>query len=236
MPAAYDSALKRRRMVWLVLLLVVVIGAAATGWHFYSSGARAASRSAEETRARQAELDPESTISVETVRLSKGGIMRTSTQIGSVHPFKEADLYAKVSGYLKVLNVDYGSRVKKDQVLAEIDDPEIVTEAQKAAADLELARAAVEQAKAFIETAKADRDAEASAVEKAKAEVERYVAMTSYHDKKYARYKQLVKSQAIPQQLADEEEENFESSRASELASNKKSSMPGLERSRPLLA
>jgi HlyD family secretion protein len=219
--AVHGIPVNRWRWRKFVLVAVIVIGAAAAAWYFYLNRAGAASRSAEEARAKKVEQDSEAAIPVETVRLSKGGILRASTQIGSVHPFKEADLYAKVSGYLKILNVDYGSKVKKDQLLAEIDDPEVVTEAQKAAADVEQARAAVGQAEAFIESAKADRDAAASAVEKARAEVDRYVAMTSYHSKKFDRYKQLVKSQALPQQLADEEEENFESSRANELAANK---------------
>ena len=160
-------------------------------------------------------------VPVETVRLSKGGITRTSTQIGSVHPFEEADLYAKISGYLAKLHVDYGDHVKRDQLLAEIDDPEVVEDAEKAAADVQQAKAAVAQAEAFIESAKADRDAAASAVEQAIAEVERYVSMRNYHGKKFARYQELVQSKAIPQQIADEEEESYESAKATELASQK---------------
>ena len=111
--------------------------------------------------------------------------------------------------------------MKRDQLLAEIDDPEVVTEAEKAAADVEQAKAAVVQAEAFIESAKADRDAAATAVEQAEAEVDRYVSMRTFHSKKFARYKELVLSKAIPQEIADEEEEGYESSRASELASRK---------------
>jgi RND family efflux transporter MFP subunit len=160
-------------------------------------------------------------VPVEVTRLSPGGILRISSQIGSVRPLQEADLYAKISGYLATLNVDYGTRVKRGQLLAEIDDPEVLTEAEKAAADVEQATAAVGQAAAFIESAKADREAAASAVEQAQAEVERYVSMTSYHSKKFARYKELVQSNAVPQQIADEEEESFESAKAAELASRK---------------
>jgi HlyD family secretion protein len=218
--AAREFPDKRGRWPWLFLVAVIVVVAAAAGWHYYVTGAIAATRSAEATKGAESGQGSNDAIPVETVRLTKGGIIRTSTQIGTVQPFKEADLYAKVSGYLKTLDVDYGSRVKKDELLAEIDDPEIITEARKAAADVEQAKAAVGQAEAFIESAKADRDAAASAVEKAKAEVNRYVAMTTYHGKKFDRYKQLVKSQALPQQLADEEEENYESSRANELAAN----------------
>ncbi len=206
----------------LVLLAVFLVGGAAAGWYVYNiRGAKAATGSSEEHQAAESTQGTNDAVSVETVRLTKGGIQRISAQIGTVQPFQEADLYAKVSGYLNVLNVDYGDRVKHNQILAEIDDPEIITEAEKAAADVEQAKAAVTQAEAFIESAKADRDASASAVEQAVAEVDRYVSMRTYHGKKFDRYKQLVESKAIPQQIADEEEENYESARASELASQK---------------
>ena len=172
--------MKRKRSGGFVLVAVIVIGAAAAGWYFYHERAFRAGIPLRRGnyQAKQAEQSSDEAIPVETVRLSKGGIVKTSTQIGTVQPFKEADLYAKVSGYLKILNVDYGSKVKKDQLLAEIDDPEVVTAAEKAAADVEQAKAAVEQAQAFIESAKADRDAAASAVEQAVAEVDRYVSTT----------------------------------------------------------
>jgi len=147
--------------------------------------------------------------------------MRTSTQIGSVQPYEEADLFAKVSGYLSKLHVDYGDHVKQNQLLAEIDDPEIIKEAEQAAADVQQAKAAVAQAEAFIESAKADCEASGTAIEQAVAEVDRYTSMRSFHEKKFARYKNLVAKQALPQQIADEEEESYESARSSELASRK---------------
>ena len=203
---------------WLALAVLLVAAAVSTAWYYHAKTLKAASGTAESTANGASDDDA---VEVATVRLSKGGIMKTSAQIGSVHPYQEADLYAKVSGYLSVLNVDYGSRVEKDQLLAEIDDPEIVKEAERAAADVLQAKAAVGQAEAFIESAKADRDASGSTIEQSKAEVDRYVAMRSYHEKKLARYRELVKNKAIPQQLADEEEENYESTRAAELASQK---------------
>ncbi|MHC5541389.1 efflux RND transporter periplasmic adaptor subunit, partial [Singulisphaera rosea] len=82
-------------------------------------------------------------------------------------------------------------------------------------------KAAVVQAEAFIDSAKADRDAAATSIEQAKAEVDRYVSMRSFHEKKFARYKDLVQRKALPQQVADEEEEAYESARASEISSQK---------------
>jgi HlyD family secretion protein len=214
--AAAPVQQKRRR--WLVFL-VVVAGAGGVGWYYYhTKGTKAVAKPVAEADAEDSAPEP---IDVESVNPTRGGIIRTSTQIGSVEPFEEADLYAKISGYLSVLNVDYGDRVKRDQLLAEIDDPEVIKDADKAAADVLQAKAAVAQAEAFIESAKADREALAAAVEQAIAEVERYVSMKNYHEKKYTRYKRLVQEKAIPQQIADEEEEGYESARASEVASQK---------------
>ncbi|ODT98598.1 MAG: hypothetical protein ABS79_05615 [Planctomycetes bacterium SCN 63-9] len=160
-------------------------------------------------------------IPVEVVRVEKGGIARTSAQIGSIHPYEEAELFAKISGYLSNLLVDYGTHVKRGQLLAEIDDPEIIEDARKAEADLGQAEAAVAQAQAFIESAKADKDASSTTVEQTIADVDRFTSMRTYHEKKFARYRELVQSKAIPQQIADEEEESYESARSAEVSSQK---------------
>ena len=211
------APVKRRRWGWIILASVAVAGLVAAGWYYRTMGARAAPGSTEATRSGASGEDE--AVPVETVHLAKGGIVRTSSADRLGPALEEADLYAKVSGYLSVLKVDYGDHVKRDQLLAEIDDPEVVADAEKAAADVQQAKAAVAQAEAFIESAKADREASASAVEQAVAEVERYVSMRTYHSKKFARYQELVKNKAIPQQIADEEEEGYESAKASEVAS-----------------
>jgi RND family efflux transporter MFP subunit len=43
----------------------------------------------------------------------------------SVHGYIETPVYAKISGYLKAIRVDKGDRVKKDQVLAVLESPEL---------------------------------------------------------------------------------------------------------------
>ena len=40
-------------------------------------------------------------------------------------PFQEIDVYAKESGFVKELNVDYGTHVQTDQVLATLEIPEL---------------------------------------------------------------------------------------------------------------
>jgi membrane fusion protein, multidrug efflux system len=62
----------------------------------------------------------------------------------SVQPFFVTDIYAKESGYISRINNDIGDRVKKEQILALIENPELQ-------AQLDKADAAVQQAKAALE-------------------------------------------------------------------------------------
>lgn len=80
---------------------------------------------------------------------------------GNVAAFYAADLFAKDSGYLAEVKVDIGDHVKKGDVLAIIDDPELAqqlksTEAMLAAKQeqAKAAEAGVQQAKASLDVAK----------------------------------------------------------------------------------
>jgi multidrug efflux pump subunit AcrA (membrane-fusion protein) len=80
---------------------------------------------------------------------------------GSVAAFYAADLYAKDSGYLSDVKVDIGDHVKKGDLLAVIDDPELQQQLSSTqallAAKQEQAKAAesgVQQSKALLDVAK----------------------------------------------------------------------------------
>ncbi len=60
---------------------------------------------------------------------------------GTVQAFIEAPIYARTAGYLKIWYTDIGSQVKKGQLLAEIETPEVDQQLSQAQADLETARA-----------------------------------------------------------------------------------------------
>ena len=207
---------------WLWLLGLAALAAAAGGaWYYQAHGANAGHGSGEAGAAADKDKDAQGSadaIAVETVGVTKGGITRTNTMIGSVKPFREADLYAKISGYLKTLNVDYGTHVKKGDVLAEIDDPEVVKERDRSAATLVRGKAAVKQAEAAILTAKADWEAAKAAVATAEADIERTTATRVFRERVLARYKDLVGRAAVPQAVVDEREEDFESAKAAEKA------------------
>jgi RND family efflux transporter MFP subunit len=60
---------------------------------------------------------------------------------GDVAAFYDAPLYARVNGYLKSWSADIGARVKRGQVLAVIETPDLDQELAQAQADLASARA-----------------------------------------------------------------------------------------------
>lgn len=51
---------------------------------------------------------------------------------GQLRPYEEVNIYAKVNGFVKTINVDLGSVVKKNQILLELEAPEIESQVQVA--------------------------------------------------------------------------------------------------------
>lgn len=58
---------------------------------------------------------------------------------GTIHGFIETPVYAKISGYLKSINVDKGDRVHKGELLAKLESPELDHEVANARAAYDLA-------------------------------------------------------------------------------------------------
>src|SRR5580704_220050 len=64
-------------------------------------------------------------VSVGIVKIGKKPLARTLTLSSELVPFQEIDIYAKESGYIKDLPVDYGSHVQKGQLIATLEIPEL---------------------------------------------------------------------------------------------------------------
>jgi len=64
-----------------------------------------------------------------------------------VKPWQEASIFARVNGYLKDWLVDIGAHVEKDQLLAEIDTPDLDQQLAQARSQAVLAKRNLEQAK-----------------------------------------------------------------------------------------
>ena len=64
-------------------------------------------------------------VSVGVVKVVRKNVGRTLTVSSELVPFQEIDVYAKESGFVKELNVDYGSRVKANDLMATLEIPEL---------------------------------------------------------------------------------------------------------------
>ncbi|MEY2496563.1 MAG: hypothetical protein QOD12_119 [Verrucomicrobiota bacterium] len=64
-----------------------------------------------------------------------------------VKPWQEASIFARANGFLKSWLVDIGAHVNKDQLLAEIDTPDLAQQLQQARGQATLAQKSLDQAK-----------------------------------------------------------------------------------------
>jgi RND family efflux transporter MFP subunit len=71
------------------------------------------------------------TTTVGVVKIGTKTLARQLTMSSELVPFQEIDVYAKQSGYVHTLNVDYGSRVKQGDVLAVLEIPELEAQLQQ---------------------------------------------------------------------------------------------------------
>jgi RND family efflux transporter MFP subunit len=127
---------------------------------------------AQEERSRAATVDAGPRVSVVSVEESPRE--RVISLLGEARPFVSATLYAKVSGYLKEINVDKGDQVKADQVLAVIESPELdhqylalVADAKNKRLNAQRARTLAQRdmiSKQDADTAEADADVAESTV------------------------------------------------------------------------
>ena len=76
-----------------------------------------------------------------------GGQDRIITLPGDVEAFFDASIHAQVSGYVRDWHKDIGAIVKKDDILAEIDTPELDAKIDQARQELVRAKAAEDLAK-----------------------------------------------------------------------------------------
>ncbi len=114
------------------VITVLIIGSI-MAWGFYS---RLQAQSLLKT---QVEQNAATVVTVTTPMPSTGH--EDLVLPGNVQAFTEAPIYARTSGYLKRWYVDIGKSVKANELLAEVDAPEIDAQWRQAKADLATAEA-----------------------------------------------------------------------------------------------
>ncbi|MFY9742303.1 MAG: efflux RND transporter periplasmic adaptor subunit [Candidatus Sulfotelmatobacter sp.] len=134
-----NSRKKRRRgyiygAIALVIVLVIAIGLFAA------------------TRG-GTKIDPSKLAKVE-----RGDLAKSVVATGKVTPIIKVEVKSKASGIVKKLLVDYGDKVKKGQLLAQLDKIEIQAQVDQSRAALEAAQANLKGSQADFERAKVDAE------------------------------------------------------------------------------
>jgi RND family efflux transporter MFP subunit len=75
-------------------------------------------------------------VTVGVTKVVRKSLGRQITVSSELVPFEEIDVYAKESGYVKKLFVDYGTRVKAGQVMATLEIPELEAQLQEDRAEI----------------------------------------------------------------------------------------------------
>jgi HlyD family secretion protein len=129
---------RRRRIIYSLIGVAVVLTAVV--------GLIAATRGG-------TKIDPSKLAKVE-----RGDLAKSVVATGKVEPITKVEIKSKASGIVKKLHVEYGDRVKRGQVLADLDKEEIEAQVAKARAQVEASEASSRGAQADFERAKVDAE------------------------------------------------------------------------------
>jgi multidrug efflux pump subunit AcrA (membrane-fusion protein) len=155
-PTASRAANAHTKGTWRRIRFAAAVLAAALAAAFVfvqQIKARKETALASETAARAKEAPP-----VEIIRVGMAPPTQTLALPGETRGWYSSPLYARVNGYVAKWIADIGDRVKKDQVLATIDTPELDAQLEAAQAQLKASEAEVKVKEADVEFAKTTYD------------------------------------------------------------------------------
>lgn len=84
-------------------------------------------------------------------KVTRGDLVVTVNATGTLQPRDQVDVGAEISGRIETVAVDFNDRVKKGQVLAELDTDQLEAKLAQSRASLAASRANVQQSQATLE-------------------------------------------------------------------------------------
>jgi HlyD family secretion protein len=91
-------------------------------------------------------------------KVEKGDLAKSVVATGKIEPITKVEVKSKASGIVKKLYVEYGDKVKKGQMLAELDKEEIQARVDQARAQLEASDASLNGSRADLVRARVDAE------------------------------------------------------------------------------
>jgi RND family efflux transporter MFP subunit len=132
---------------WGFFILLLILGVGLGAAIFYELGQR---RTKDQALVSSA-ADSEGRAPVVNVGRVHSAPLRSALELpGQTMAMAETPLYARADGYLKRRTVDIGDRVKKDQLLIELETPELDQQIDQARATLAQSKAALQQLQASL--------------------------------------------------------------------------------------
>ncbi len=120
-----------------IVFIVIILLAIAIGWQFYFKKEFPSKK----PQARAGN----SAVAVEVVPIKQGTIRDTKIFSGNLLPSSQFTVAPKISGRLEKIMVDIGDRVSRGQLIALLDDDEYVQQVEQAKAELDVAKANIEE-------------------------------------------------------------------------------------------
>jgi RND family efflux transporter MFP subunit len=148
-PLEAAPATRHRRHGGMLLVGLVIVAAALGGLIYNGMRERAAAEASLETETKQAAAP-----FVEVVQPVGDAPDQKLALPGQTMAYIDTPIYARASGYLKSWNYDIGAHVKRGEVLAQIETPELDQQLREAQAQLAQNQAALIQAEANRDLAK----------------------------------------------------------------------------------
>ncbi len=151
---------------------------------------------------------------VSVVKPVRRTIHYTVEQPGRIEPFEQTPIHARITGYVRSVGVERGAKVKRGDLLAELDVPDLVETGRRKQALVAQARVGITQAErgekvaeASLASVRADVDVTRAALGKASAASERWGL-------EYERMERLVQQKIVDQQSRDEVRNQFRAAEA----------------------
>ncbi len=129
---------RKRIIVWSSIAAAILVLVVASALIAYGRGTK---------------IDPSKLAKVE-----RGDLAKSVVATGKIEPITKVEIKSKASGIVKKLYVDYGDRVKKGQVLAELDRDEIQARVDQARAQVEASSASLNGTRADLVRARVDAE------------------------------------------------------------------------------
>jgi len=174
------------------ITVVVLIVVALVGWQIYKRAFLPTKRT---------DLSRSLSVAVEVTPIVKSTIREMGTFTGTLLPESQFIVAPKIAGKLEKILVNIGDEVKRGQLIVILDDDEVVQQVDQAKAELDVARANIEENRSALNLAKRE-------FERARALREKKIVSESELDTAEAHYKtNLAKQKVAVAQVAQKEAE-----------------------------